>query len=104
MLPSKLYTILASGRPCIAALDATSDLRALIDRHQCGFVVEPGDVHGVADRVRWLHAHPQDRREMGIRARQAAEACYARTVVTPQFGALLQRLEGVPVGALSPVP
>ena len=55
MLPSKLYTILASGRPFIAAIDASSDLRVLAERHRCGFVVEPGDVDAIAERVRWLY-------------------------------------------------
>jgi len=104
MLPSKLYTILASGRPFIAALDASSDLRALAERHRCGFVVDPGDVDAVAERVRWLHAHPDERRDMGVRARQAAESHYARTVVTPRFATLLRRFERLPVESLSPVP
>jgi len=104
MLPSKLYTILASGRPFIAAIDASSDLRMLAERHRCGFVVDPGDVEAIADRVRWLHAHPDERREMGTRARQAAEAHYARAVVTPQYAALLRRFEPLPVESLSPVP
>jgi glycosyltransferase involved in cell wall biosynthesis len=104
MLPSKLYTILASGRPFIAAIDASSDLRALADRDRCGFVVDPGDVDAIAERVRWLHAHPDERREMGVRARQAAETHYARTVVTPRFAALLRRFERLPVESLSPVP
>ena len=104
MLPSKLYTILACGRPFIAAIDASSDLRVLAERHRCGFVVEPGDVDAIAERVRWLHAHPDERREMGARARLAAEAHYARTVVTPQFAALLKRFERVPAESLSTVP
>ena len=104
MLPSKLYTILASGRPFIAAIDASSDLRVLAERHRCGFVVEPGDVDAIAERVRWLYAHPDERLEMGARARQLAEAHYARTVVTPQFAALLKRFERLPVESLSPVP
>jgi colanic acid biosynthesis glycosyl transferase WcaI len=104
MLPSKLYTILASGRPFIAAIDASSDLRVLAERHRCGFVVDPGDVDAIADRVRWLHAHPDERREMGTRARQAAESHYARTVVTPQFAAILKQFERLPVESLSPVP
>jgi len=34
MLPSKLYTILACGRPFIAAIDASSDLRMLAAQEQ----------------------------------------------------------------------
>jgi colanic acid biosynthesis glycosyl transferase WcaI len=104
MLPSKIYTILASGRPVVAMLDAESELRELVARGACGFVEAPGDLDAVEARLRWLHAHPEARAEMGRRARATAETHYARTVVTPQFAALVRGLERVPVGALSPVP
>ena len=104
MLPSKIFTILASGRPLIAALDASSDLCDLVRRSQCGFVVEPGDVSAVEKHIRWLHCHPDACREMGERGRRAAETLYARSVVTPQFMDLLRRFESIPVAAIPRVP
>jgi len=104
MLPSKIFTILASGRPLIAALDASSDLCDLVRRCQCGFVVEPGDVSGMEEHIRWLHRHPDACRAMGERGRTAAETRYARSIVTPQFMDLLRRFESIPVAAVSRVP
>jgi glycosyltransferase involved in cell wall biosynthesis len=103
MLPSKIFTILASGRPFIAALDSSSDLRDLVRRSDCGFVVEPGDVAAVEAHIRWLHAHPEECRAMGARGRRAAETVYSRTIVTPQFVDLLRRFETPPAAAASPV-
>jgi glycosyltransferase involved in cell wall biosynthesis len=104
MLPSKIFTILASGRPLIAALDASSDLCDLVRRLQCGFVVEPGDVSAVEQHIRWLHGHPDTRREMGERGRHAAETLYSRSVVTPQFLDVLRRFESLPVAVVQRAP
>ena len=70
LVPSKVYGILAAGRPLlfIGPADATPAL--LIERHRCGWRVNPGDVQGVTDLLRYLAAHPQVVRESGARARK----------------------------------
>jgi colanic acid biosynthesis glycosyl transferase WcaI len=94
MHPSKVFTIMASGRPVVAALDSASDTAQLIEREGFGFVVAPGDADGIERHLRWLHGHPEERLEMGRRARRAAELHYARTVVTPRYLELLRQFEG----------
>jgi len=104
MLPSKIYTYMAAGRPIIAALDESSDLCDLVRAHQCGFAVAPTDIDAIEAHVRWLHAHREPCREMGERARRASETCYARSVVTPQFVELLRRYEPARDAAVQPTP
>ncbi len=43
IVPSKLYGILAAGRPYIAAVDDTSEVASVTRRHACGILVEPED-------------------------------------------------------------
>lgn len=93
MLPSKLFTIMASGRPAVAAIDPASDIAELIRREGCGLVAPPGDAGAVERHVRWLHSHPAERRAMGQRGRRAAEERYARTVVTARYRELVRRFE-----------
>jgi putative colanic acid biosynthesis glycosyltransferase WcaI len=40
-VPSKFYSILASGRPVVAAVDSDSDISSLIRESQCGMIAEP---------------------------------------------------------------
>jgi glycosyltransferase involved in cell wall biosynthesis len=104
MHPSKVFTIMASGRPVVAALDSASDTAQLIEREGFGFVVAPGDADGIERHLRWLHGHPEERLEMGRRARRAAELHYARTVVTPRYLELLRQFErpaGHPAAAIA---
>ena len=44
IVPSKLYGILAAGRPYVAAVEEpTARSRAVARAHQCGLVAEPGN-------------------------------------------------------------
>ena len=73
IVPSKLYPILAAGRPYIAAVESLSEVAALTQRHRCGVLVEPGDPVQLADAIRRLADQPGERDGMGARARLASE-------------------------------
>ena len=40
IVPSKLYPILAAGRPYIAAVEPLTEVAALTERHRCGVLVD----------------------------------------------------------------
>jgi colanic acid biosynthesis glycosyl transferase WcaI len=71
-VPSKLYPILAAGRPYIAAVDPSSEVAAITRRHQCGVVVAPGDVTALVSRILDLADDAETRGRMGRRAREAS--------------------------------
>lgn len=73
IVPSKVYPILAAGRPLIAAVDSLSEVAALTDRHGCGVTVAPGDARALADAILRMADHPAARTAMGVKARLAAE-------------------------------
>ena len=73
IVPSKMYPILAAGRPYIAAVEPLSEVAALTERHRCGVRVDPGDAVQLADAIRRLADQPGERDSMGARARLASE-------------------------------
>lgn len=73
IVPSKLYPILAAGRPYIAAVEAASEAAALTERHRCGVVVTPGDAAQLAAAITRLADQRAEREAMGARARLAGE-------------------------------
>jgi colanic acid biosynthesis glycosyl transferase WcaI len=73
IVPSKLYSILAAGRPYIAAIDAMSEAAALTERHKSGVVIAPGDAAALAAEITRLAGDDHERASMGGRARMAAE-------------------------------
>ena len=79
-MSSKSYGIMAAGRPMLYGGPRTATPSRLLDRHDCGWRIEPGNPDGM---VRLLHRLEQDRgllRESGARARTAFEHYYARPI------------------------
>jgi colanic acid biosynthesis glycosyl transferase WcaI len=89
-IPSKVYRIMAAGRPLIAVTDAPSDLAALVREAGCGMVVAPGDARALADAVRGAAADRARWDEMGRRGREHVSAHYSRGVVSGQYDALIR--------------
>jgi glycosyltransferase involved in cell wall biosynthesis len=72
VVPSKLYGLLAAGRPILAVTPDASEAARLVRRHRCGIVADPSSAASVAAAVSWAQDHPDELAAMGQRARQAA--------------------------------
>lgn len=70
-VPSKLYGIMAAGKPIIGLLESGSEARLIIEESKCGYVIEPGNYSGSEDILENLikkHGS-QELIEMGQRGR-----------------------------------
>jgi len=72
IVPSKLYGILAAGRPFVAAVDPSCEVAAIATEHACGIVAPPGDPGALVSAIAALYDDPASARAMGERARQAS--------------------------------
>jgi len=72
VVPSKLYTVLAAGRPVLAVAPEGSDVVRIVRRYGCGFVADPDDPSSVADAVRMAMHSPHVLESMAARAKEAA--------------------------------
>jgi colanic acid biosynthesis glycosyl transferase WcaI len=72
IVPSKLYPILAAGKPVLVVSTPLTDAANIITKAGCGVVVDPDDPAAVAAAIRELAAHPERVAEMGRRARAIA--------------------------------
>lgn len=72
VVPSKLYSTLAAGRPILVLAPEGSDAARVVRRLDCGVVVDPDDPAGVAAIVQELAHDPKRLAQMGERAFQAA--------------------------------
>ncbi|MBF0280750.1 MAG: glycosyltransferase family 4 protein [SAR324 cluster bacterium] len=75
-VPSKLYGILASGRPLIAQVPNDSEIALVIEEEGCGFVVEPEQSDPLAVAIRTLAENKDLRVNMGNRAFDAYQKKY----------------------------
>lgn len=94
IVPSKLYGILAAGRPFIAAVEDDSEAAEIARAHDCGIVVPPGSVEGMEAAIRELHADRARARTMGDRARKAGLLFDRRRAVTSYENVFLELMNG----------
>lgn len=71
VVPSKVYGILAAGRPLLFIGPSAAQPARIIRRHGCGWHFECGDVAGVTHLLQHLVEHRDLVTEAGARARQA---------------------------------
>ena len=76
VVPSKVYGILAAGRPLLFIGPAQATPALLIARHNCGWRVDCGDTRGATELLRFLADHPETVKAAGIRAREALVVHY----------------------------
>ena len=72
VVPSKLYGILAAGRPVLAVASEASDVVRIVRRTGCGVVADPREPEAVAEAVRNVARDPERIEHMGRRAREVA--------------------------------
>lgn len=91
VVPSKLYSVLAAGRPILAVSPASTDVARITLESNCGVVADPDDPSQVAAAIRNLAENPGVLPQMGRRAREAAER-YARVNELSRFTAILEEV------------
>lgn len=94
-VPSKFYSILASGRPTIALVSPTSEVARVVAEADCGIQLEQGDVQGLADTVLYLASNPQRAEEMGENARAVLVERYSSVhTARAYYEAIVAAVEG----------
>ena len=87
-VPSKLYSILAAGRPVLASVDAGTEVATTIERAGAGVSVAPEDVDAFVAALDALLAEPERLAEMGESGRRFVEGWVSPEAV----GAAYERL------------
>ena len=92
VVPSKLYPILAAGRPVLALAPESSDVARIVRHSGCGVVVDPDDPASTAGILRELANDRLRLQKMAERARVAARKYDQKT----QLNRLTRILEHLP--------
>lgn len=91
---SKIYEIMASGRPLLAAAELDSEVERAVKSAGCGLCISPGDTEHLAEAILDLYRNPPLRETMGRRGRRYAEENHSKQVVIDRYHDLLQRICG----------
>jgi colanic acid biosynthesis glycosyl transferase WcaI len=87
-VPSKLYEAMASSKPVV--LVASGEAAQIVNDHQAGITVEPGDISGLVAALKTLVAKPQLRRKLGENGHRAARESFDRQIIVNRFRQFLE--------------
>ena len=94
VVPSRLYGILAAGRPVIVSADADSETAQVVADVGCGVVLPPGRPELVARVIRDAYDGRFDLDDMGRRGREYVTAEADRAVAVRRYRTVLHELVG----------
>ena len=70
VVPSRMYGIMAAGRPVVVAADAESETAQVVERVGCGIVIPPSRPELLAEVIRDAYEGRYDLNAMGARGRE----------------------------------
>lgn len=89
-VPSRMYNVLAAGKPLLAVSDDDSELAAVVKEEEIGWVVPPSHPDLLVSALREAKGNPERLSTMGRRARQAAEGKYTRSHILEIYHDLIE--------------
>jgi colanic acid biosynthesis glycosyl transferase WcaI len=91
-VPSKLYTILAAGRPVVASVDRGTEVARTVDEAGAGLAVPPDDPEAFTKAVSRLVQAPDEAAAMGASGRRFVETWASPAAVAEQYDHLFTSL------------
>ena len=102
-VPSKVYSILAAGRPAVAAIDEGTEVPRLLEASGAGIAVPPDDPDRFVDAVRRLVDDPAAAARMGRQGRDWVVGAASPAAVATSYEALVTALhDGAGRGLIAP--
>lgn len=90
--PSKIYTIMAAGRPVIASADSDSELAWVVEQAQCGWAVPPDDPTALANAIETAYQQRTELAQKGKCGRNYVLKHHSRQAVAKQYDSLIRQL------------
>jgi glycosyltransferase involved in cell wall biosynthesis len=92
LVPSKLYGIMAAGRPAVFVGPAEAEVALTLAQHECGERVAVGDTAGLVKVIGRLAQDASRREALGTAARQALEQHYSASLMCGRWERMLAGL------------
>ena len=94
VMPSKAYSALVAGQAIMAICPEESALADLVNEHDCGWVIEPGDVDRLQSVVEESIHSPNILLEKRNNAYTAGHSFYDMSVIAQQWADLFEEISG----------
>jgi len=92
VVPSKLLSIMASGRPAVVSVPLSGDTPQVVKAAQCGCCVEADHPEQLSEAILKLYNDPTVAQEMGRNGRRYVDEHFSRDACISQYENLFERL------------
>ena len=72
-VPSKLYGVMAAGKPVLGVLDKGSEARLIVDECNCGLCTEPDNYDEIYKKIDFILNNKEEIKKLGINGRSYLE-------------------------------
>jgi len=100
VVPSKVYGVMAAGRPVVFIGPGGSEAAKAIAEAECGYVLENGDASGLKNALLQLKDNVELARHMGTNSRMSFERNFNRRLITRRYFDLIKQVVEKRSGAL----
>jgi colanic acid biosynthesis glycosyl transferase WcaI len=91
-VPSKIYGILAAGKPVIAMVPEKSEIAYIVREENCGIVLDPTDLDGLIQAICLLKSDGELTAKFGSNSRKAFENKYTTSIIAERYKLVLSEL------------
>ena len=93
-VPSKIYGVMAAGKPVLGILEEGSEARMILEESGCGLASEPGDYAAIENCIRYFMNHRADPSisEMGVKGREFLENNLTKASSVKKYSEVIQTL------------
>ena len=92
MVPSRLYSFMACGRPVIASIDEDCSAARIIEKSGCGTVIDIRDREAIGKAILDLYNNPEKAKLMGRKGREYIVNHFSRKLMTDKYNTLIKSL------------
>jgi len=98
VVPSKIYGIMACGRPTLNIGDPAGEVAEILVSAKAGFTVPPGDAEAMAGRILEIASSPGLGSELGANARRAFERRFSHRIAHEHWVRILLGIDSKAFG------
>lgn len=92
-VPSKIYGVMAAGKPILGVLEQGSEAQMLIEKSNSGIVVEPQDYDGIIQTINQFYQMEKDKvKELGHNGRKYLDENLKREISINKYRNLLKKI------------
>jgi glycosyltransferase involved in cell wall biosynthesis len=101
-VPSRLYNIMAAGKPLITVMGEGTEAAFVVEEEQIGWFVPTDQPERLVEAIHDARSNPERLAQMGGRARMAAVAKYSRKKVISDYVELIESFGSDDVESVNP--